>query len=199
MQVHWIPGEQFLANSYVYGQVLVEAGALPMAVERFRAEIDTIVLTHCHYDHIAHLAEIAHMCSATVYIHPEDAHGLNDARMNLSIHFGARLPPGGPATPLREGAMVGPLRVIHTPGHTPGSICLYDPDERILFSGDTVFSDGGFGRTDFPGGSMEELGRSLEKLAGLDVRGLYPGHGVPIESGAERHIRLACKMAASWL
>ena len=198
MQVHWIPGEQFLANSYVYGQVLVDAGALPMAVDRFGAGIDTIVLTHCHYDHIAHLAEIARMCSATVYIHHEDAPGLNDARMNLSLLFGDRLPPGGPATLLREGEMVGTLQVIHTPGHTPGSICLYDPDECILFSGDTVFTGGGFGRTDFPGGSMEQMARSLEKLAGLNISGLYPGHGEPARSGGDRHIRLASKMAASW-
>ena len=199
MQVHWIPGEQFLANSYVYGPVLVDAGVIPMAVDRFRTEIETIVLTHCHYDHIAHLAEIAHMCSAKVYIHQDDAPGLNDARMNLCHHFGARLLPMAPVLPLREGQLVGPLQVIHTPGHTPGSICLYDPEERILFSGDTVFTGGGFGRTDFPGGSMEQLERSLAKLSMLEVSGLYPGHGEPLDSGGDRHIRLAHNMAASWL
>jgi len=72
------------------------------------------------------------------------------------------------------------LEVIHTPGHTPGSICLYEPKSKSLLTGDTVFADG-VGRTDFPGGSIEELRKSIERLIKLKetrgVKKIYPGHG----------------------
>jgi len=70
------------------------------------------------------------------------------------------------------------LEVIYTPGHSPGSICLYEPESKSLFSGDTIFSDGGIGRTDFPGGSMEELVESIRRID-MDVLDLYPGHYIP--------------------
>lgn len=69
------------------------------------------------------------------------------------------------------------LRVIHTPGHTPGSICLYEAQSKSLFSGDTVFPYGSVGRTDLPGGSSRDLIRSISRLVKLDVSVLYPGHG----------------------
>jgi glyoxylase-like metal-dependent hydrolase (beta-lactamase superfamily II) len=67
------------------------------------------------------------------------------------------------------------LQVIHTPGHSPGSICLYWPDNKILISGDVVFS-GSIGRTDFPSGSLSVLKKSIDKLAQLDAECLVPGH-----------------------
>lgn len=72
------------------------------------------------------------------------------------------------------------LEVIHTPGHTEGSICLYEPQSKALFSGDTVFADG-IGRTDLPGGNWNDIGNSLKRLISLnETRGIdkiYPGHG----------------------
>jgi hydroxyacylglutathione hydrolase len=194
MAVQWIPGEQFLANAYVYGSVLVDAGVLPMAIEHYRDEIETIVLTHCHYDHIAHVHEIARMCDARICIHAFDAPGLNDDARNLSMHFGARMMPIVPAYTLGEGDRMGDCIVIHTPGHTPGSICLYDEANRILISGDTVFSGGGFGRTDLPGGSFAQLRESVERLSVLDVEELYPGHGEPVTTGGKQHIAAALQI-----
>jgi glyoxylase-like metal-dependent hydrolase (beta-lactamase superfamily II) len=68
------------------------------------------------------------------------------------------------------------LRIIPTPGHTPGSVCVFERRNKILFSGDTVFADGYVGRTDLPGGDGEQLATSLKKVKGIDYRLLCPGH-----------------------
>ena len=191
MQVRWIPEQGALANSYIFGTVLVDAGLLPMAVREYRDEIDTIVLTHCHFDHTAHVKEIAHMCKAKVAIHRADATGLFEDAQSLSMHFGARSPGIAPDIRLNDGDTIGNLTVIHTPGHTPGSICLWSETDKVLISGDTVFTDGAFGRYDFPGGSRQALEQSLDRLSALDVEGLYPGHGEPVDCGGKRHIAAA--------
>jgi hydroxyacylglutathione hydrolase len=197
MKVRWIPGESIYANAYVYGTILVDAGVMPMAVAPYKETIDTIVLTHCHYDHIARVKEIAHMCRAKVAIHAADALGLLEDTKSLSMNFGARSPGILPDIKLREGDTVGDLLVIHTPGHTPGSICLWSEKDRVLIAGDTVFADGYFGRYDFPGGSRTELARSLERLSVLDVEGLYAGHGEPVDEGGSRCIAAACGLMKS--
>jgi glyoxylase-like metal-dependent hydrolase (beta-lactamase superfamily II) len=197
MQVRWIPEQAGFANSYIYGTILVDAGIQPMAIKPFKDQINTIVLTHCHFDHTARVKEIAHMCEAKVAIHENDVRGLLEDTWSLSMHFGARSPGIAPDIVLTEGDFIGDLRVLHTPGHTPGSICLIAEKDLILFSGDTVFSDGCFGRFDFPGGSRIELARSLDRLALLDVEGLYPGHGSPVEQGGSRHIIAAQELIKS--
>jgi len=191
MQVRWIPGQGALANSYIFGTVLVDAGVFPMAVQPFRDEIDTIVLTHCHFDHTAHVKEIAHMCKAKIAIHRDDAGGLVDDGKSLSMHFGARSPGIVPDIVLKDEDTIGGILVIHTPGHTPGSISLFSAPDKVLISGDTVFCDGAFGRFDFPGGSRQALAKSLERLVPLDVEGLYPGHGEPVDCGGKHHIAAA--------
>ncbi|MDD1700583.1 MAG: MBL fold metallo-hydrolase [Methanoregula sp.] len=197
MQVRWIPEQSAFANSYIYGTILVDAGAFPMAINPYKDQIDTIVLTHCHFDHTARIKEISHMCKAKVAIHKYDARGLIDDTQSLSIHFGARSPGIAPDIVLADGDFIGDLKVLHTPGHTPGSICLYSERDLVLFSGDTVFSDGCFGRYDFPGGSRVELARSLNRLSLLDVEGLYPGHGEPVEQGGSHHIAAAQELMKS--
>jgi glyoxylase-like metal-dependent hydrolase (beta-lactamase superfamily II) len=92
---------------------------------------------------------------------------------------------------------IGSFTVIHTPGHTPGSICLFSERDHVLISGDTVFSDGCFGRYDFPGGSRIELARSLTRLSLLDIEGLYPGHGEPVAHGGSSHIAAALDLIKS--
>ena len=194
MPVQWIPGRGFFGNSYLSGDILIDAGVLPTAVEPFRNRIGVIVLTHCHFDHIAHLQEIAHLTGAEVAIHECDAPGLLSGTDSLALHFGSRPLGIVPDMLLGEGDRVGNLLVLHTPGHTRGSVCFYHEQERSLISGDTVFSDGGFGRYDFPGGSRDDLVRSVRRLAGIDVEGLYPGHGDPVLSGGAQHIHAACEM-----
>ena len=191
MQVEWLYSGDPWANSYVVGNILVDAGVMPMAVAPYKEQIETIVLTHCHFDHIARVKEIAHMCKAKVAIHKADARGLVDDVHSLSMHFGARSPGILPDITLAEGDTIGDFVVLHTPGHTPGCICLYSEKDRLLFCGDTVFADGYFGRYDFPGGSRAELARSLERLSALDVEGLFAGHGEPTEENGSRCIAAA--------
>jgi hydroxyacylglutathione hydrolase len=191
MQVRWIPEQSAFANSYIYGKILVDAGLPPMAISPYKEQIDTIILTHCHFDHTARVKEIASLCKAKVAIHKNDARGLVEDTLSLSIHFGARSPGIAPDIILEDGDILGELTVIHTPGHTPGSICLFSDRDHILISGDTVFSDGCFGRFDFPGGSRIELARSINRLSILKIEGLYPGHGEPVKQGGSRHIAAA--------
>jgi len=197
MPVTWVPGRGFVANAYLVGTVLIDAGVLPAAIHPFRNQIETILLTHCHYDHTAHVKEIAHMCNAEVAIHHLDAPGLLEDHLSLSLHFGARSPGIAAQRLLSEGDLVGPLEVIHTPGHTAGSICLYSEEEQVLVSGDTVFTDGGFGRFDFPGGDRTALAQSIGKLASLPVEGLYPGHGTPVRHEGRHHISAALHLLKS--
>ncbi len=192
MPVRWIASGTTYANSFVYENILVDAGVLPMAVEPHADAVEMIVITHAHYDHIAHVKEIARLCNdATVCIHEADAPGLTDDLRSLATIFGARSPGITPDILLYDGDRIGNLHVIHTPGHTPGGICLYDPTTKVLFSGDTVFTGGSFGRYDFPGGDRKMLAASIERLTALDVEGLYPGHGEPAVHGGKRHIAAA--------
>jgi glyoxylase-like metal-dependent hydrolase (beta-lactamase superfamily II) len=197
MQVEWLYSGDPWANAYVAGEILVDAGVTPMTVAPYREQIKTIVLTHCHFDHIAWLNEIAHMCKAKVAIHTADARGLADEIPSLAMHFGARSPGVVPDITLSDGDRVGEFVVLHTPGHTPGSICLYSEEGRLLFSGDTVFADGCFGRYDFPGGSRTELARSLGRLSALTIGGLFAGHGEPTEMNGGRCITAAVELMKS--
>jgi hydroxyacylglutathione hydrolase len=197
MPVQWIAGGTLFANSYIFGDVLIDAGVTPMAIRPYKDTISTVVLTHCHFDHTAHVKEIAHMCWADVAIHKLDAPGLLDDARNLAMHFGSRSPGIVPDIILNEGDLISGLCVLHTPGHTPGSICLFAEQEQVLISGDTVFTDGGFGRYDFIGGSRTELSRSIDRLSLLDVEGLFPGHGMPVESGGSGHIASARQLLKS--
>jgi glyoxylase-like metal-dependent hydrolase (beta-lactamase superfamily II) len=85
------------------------------------------------------------------------------------------------------------LKVIWTPGHTDGSMCLYDEMTKSLFSGDTVFSEG-VGRTDFPTGSIVELRSSVERISSIDIIGIYPGHGDPRCEDGRRSIDTAMRI-----
>lgn len=186
------------ANSYVArGTVLVDAGVTPMAIEAHRSTITHIVLTHCHFDHIAYLPALQKITGAKICIHEADADGLRDDNLSLSMHFGSHSPGIIPDILLHDGDEIEGFEVIHTPGHTAGSICLYDRETADLISGDTVFSDGAFGRYDFPGGSRSTLAQSLDRLTGLKVNGLYPGHGIPARESGERFIRAAVTLIRS--
>ena len=141
--------------------------------------------THGHADHIAGDAAFGY----PVYIHELDEPCLSDARRNLSFMTGSDVMPPVTGKLLRDGDIIdiGGIRfeVIHTPGHTPGGICLRCGD--VLFSGDTLFYEG-VGRTDAPGGDHEALIRSIrERLMALpDTVRVFPGHGPETTIGHER-------------
>jgi hydroxyacylglutathione hydrolase len=146
-----------------------------------------IVSTHGHWDHIGDNAAVAEHTGAPIAVHPLDRDRLTDPKPLLAPF---PIPPSVPAVELAEGGEIrfGGLRlqVLHTPGHTEGSVCLFDVDGGRLFSGDTLFA-GGWGRVDLPGGSAEQMADSVARLAGLDdPLHVLPGHGPATTIGRER-------------
>jgi glyoxylase-like metal-dependent hydrolase (beta-lactamase superfamily II) len=137
-----------------------------------------VVSTHRHWDHIGDNAAVVDATGATLAAHAADRHGL-ERPSPVSAPF--PIPPSVPALDLAEGSQIrfGSIRldVLHTPGHTEGSVCLLAADERLLLSGDTLFN-AGWGRVDLPGGSVDAMVESLARLAALDgdLR-VLPGHG----------------------
>ena len=146
-----------------------------------------IVSTHGHWDHIGDNARVAEHTGAEIAVHPLDRERLTDPQ---PLYAPFDIPPSVPAVELAEGGVVTfgqiRLRVLHTPGHTEGSVCLLERDEGRLYSGDTLFA-GSFGRVDLPGGSPEAMVESLDRLRGLDDRlAVLPGHGSLTTIGRER-------------
>jgi len=160
-------------------------------VDDLGLQVDLIVLTHFHFDHVLALEAVRSGTGAEVAIHEADAGHLTDPPM-LFRFLAPPVPRGLVADRLlRDGDLisVGDLRaqVLHTPGHSPGSLSLYLASEGAVFSGDALFRDG-LGRTDFPGCSHSTLVRSIrERLFALpDETAVYPGHGPETTIGRER-------------
>jgi glyoxylase-like metal-dependent hydrolase (beta-lactamase superfamily II) len=113
--------------------------------------------------------------------------------------MGVSFPPTKVDVKLKDGDIIEigqrEFKVMNTPGHTAGSICLYDENSGILFSGDTVFPDGAFGRVDFPTGDADALIKSIRTLANLNVKHLFPGHMSAVLNQGKKHIELAAKYA----
>jgi hydroxyacylglutathione hydrolase len=141
-----------------------------------------VIDTHGHIDHIAANREVIEATGAELLIHELDAKLLALPDWNLSSLMGVKLTSPAPNRLLKEGdnVVVGEdeLTVLHTPGHTPGGICLLASE--YAFTGDTLFVDS-IGRTDFAGGSDEQMQASLNKLQMVLRKdtALYPGHGEP--------------------
>jgi len=150
-----------------------------------------VVLTHGHFDHLGAVGAVMKATGATLAVHHDDASAIVSADMNGAALFGFDFKTPQPDRELFHGDVIeaGQLRleVMHTPGHTPGGICLLAENE--LFSGDTLFA-GSVGRTDFPGGDGRALRRSIqERLSPLaDEIVVHPGHGPDTTIGRERQI-----------
>lgn len=151
--------------------------------------VEYVINTHGHADHIAANNAVQQATGAKILIHQEDAGMLTDAQRNLSTFIGAGIVCQPADRLLQHNDMVNigniELTVLHTPGHTPGGICLLA--DKVLIAGDTLFAES-IGRTDFPGGSYSQLINSIkENLLGLadDVE-VLPGHGPRTSIGWER-------------
>jgi len=192
MTIHYMPGKGYECNLFlIEGRepILVDTGTGGNSVEvmefissKVPAEtLKTIVLTHRHYDHVGGAGFLAKKFGAKVFIHANDAEAVSngDGWGTLSAMF-RRSMDAVDVVPIHEGEYFSTgdrkLRVLHTPGHSSGSICLYDESSGDLISGDTVFV-GGVGRWDLPSGDYDLLVDSIRALQGLQVKSIYPGHG----------------------
>ena len=179
MNLTTMPLGSYQTNCYlVWGEnsdtcVVIDPGFEPQTVllkaQQLGKKIEAIVLTHGHFDHVGGVKEIVQTTGCKVYLCPEE--------LQMSQQW-----TGGALTythTYSEGDKVElagvSFRVLHTPGHTPGSVCLMAEDR--IFSGDTLFQ-GSCGRTDLPGGNWSEISKSLKRLATLECDYVvYPGHG----------------------
>jgi glyoxylase-like metal-dependent hydrolase (beta-lactamase superfamily II) len=146
-----------------------------------------VVTTHRHWDHIGDNAEVVIATGATLAVHRADRHGLEQPDP-MDAPFA--IPPSVPALDLAEGSRIRfgeiDLLVLHTPGHTEGSVCLLSGEDGILISGDTLFA-GGWGRTDLAGGDEDQMIDSLARLATLEEHlTVLPGHGPQTTIGREK-------------
>lgn len=191
----------FGSNCYIVGSssgtqgMIIDPGAEPetilRTVQQMGLSIPLIVVTHAHMDHVDALHEVKEKTNAQFALHEAEKELLSAAPMSMLASLGI-VPSKSPPQPdrlLNDGDRidVGELHfeVLHTPGHSPGGICLLG--HEVIFSGDTLFNFG-IGRTDFSGGSYESLMNSIhDKLMVLpDETVVYPGHGPATTIGDER-------------
>jgi glyoxylase-like metal-dependent hydrolase (beta-lactamase superfamily II) len=209
MKVHYLAGVGYDSNVYLLEDedpIVVDTGtgmyADTILEELSRIvplkKVGRIVLTHCHYDHLGGAAEFQKATGAKVYLHEAEAIPImaGDSSLAISGMFGEKLKQLK-LEPLKTGQKLkcgsSELEVLHTPGHSPGSIVLHDKKSRSAIVGDTVFCDGGVGRWDMPGGDLGQLISSLKRLGELELKNMYPGHGSYAEGDAPMHLRLAAK------
>ena len=213
MDVHNVGGFGYDSNVYLIKcskPIVVDAGTgqgiyFKKMIENIEKlcslkSIKTIVLTHMHFDHTGGTEKLQKLTDANLLIHKDDA---SHVRIGDNVATGARMF-GGSMEPLNtsitgdsvDGGDVA-LKVIHTPGHSPGSISLYEERSKSLFSGDTVFADGSTGRWDLIGGDYNQLLNSVRKLSKLDVKNLYPGHERFVEGNGNEHIMMALRFIES--
>lgn len=169
-----------------------EPARILAALERADARAATLLHTHAHFDHIGGTADVHRSTGAAIRLHPADGF-LYDILVEQGRLFGFRFDePAAVTAPLADGEEIAvgasSIRVIHTPGHSPGSSCfLVGGETPLLFSGDTLFRDS-IGRTDLWGGSFPTIERSIrERLYRLpDDLAVVPGHGEETTIGREK-------------
>lgn len=176
------------ANSYLINgskKVLIDPGHhhlfshVKVGLQRLSLtpeDLDLVIITHGHPDHIEAAKAFLHS-STIIALHHLELEFIRD----IAPHYGSSLGPSRfePRLLLKEGDLrIGDMdfTVILTPGHSPGSLCLYWPQEEVLFTGDVVFNQG-LGRTDLPGGDGNALKESIRRISRLQVKYLLPGHG----------------------
>lgn len=158
-------------------------------------DIDLLINTHCHFDHVGGDRKLMKASNCILATHELTARALKsgDTEKTLAPFFSSSdLKPLKTSRILHEGNRVElgsvTLKVLHTPGHSEDSISLYEPREKVLFSGDVVFCTG-IGRTDLPTSDLMAMKKTLKRLSKLEVKGLYPGHGPHAEHYGHRHIK----------
>lgn len=202
MNIKTIPVGQLETNCYVVVNeetlacVVIDPGdesnTIMDYIESNRLKCEAILLTHGHFDHVGAVNEILEQTGCALYINPRDE-GYEVGKSGVKF----KMPEGGKYYDDGDVIVEAGLefKVLATPGHTPGSVCLICGD--ALFTGDTLFR-GSCGRTDLPGGSMREEMRSLKKICRLEGDfDVYPGHMDSSTLERERRFNHYCREAVA--
>ncbi|MDY6779791.1 MAG: MBL fold metallo-hydrolase, partial [Halobacteria archaeon] len=182
MGIERVSTASFSSNVYRVGDVLFDVGT---SLDALPDDVEHVFLTHSHADHIGVLRPYVERTGASVHTHPDELEFLRSRTDELrrsaeelgfdesfyEVEFGL----------VDDGDVFGvgdeEFEVLHTPGHTPGSLCFYFPEDGDLVSGDTVLGNGSPGVNEDAGGDRDLLADSVEELSSLDVDTIYPGHG----------------------
>lgn len=195
MELNAFFSKDFHSNVYVITgnkTVMIDAGQAPPGIKP-----DVVILTHCHFDHIEKARELQEKTGCKIWMSDKEAEFFDSDRKDASASKYFNIPAALDFKidrRLKDGEVIDlgtaycKLQTIVSPGHTPGGLCLYEPESKTLFSGDTVFA-AGYGRYDLLGGDADDLRASLERIAKLDVEAIYPGHGPALKKGVKEYIR----------
>ncbi|HPT19270.1 MAG TPA: MBL fold metallo-hydrolase [Methanothrix sp.] len=212
VEVHKVSGAAFDGNVYLVldtRPILVDAGMMAgptlKNIKKFidPTKIEMIVLTHCHHDHSGAAPALQEATGAKILLSDREKGAVGDDLASVAYLFGQQAAEYRVDETLREGMVLDTgewkLKVMETPGHSLGSLCLYEENAKVLFSGDTVFPDGNIGRTDMYGGSTPDLVSSIQRLTALDVMTMYPGHMETTSRDVNRQIQMSLRFAKSVL
>jgi hydroxyacylglutathione hydrolase len=182
----WVLGDESSGEALAIDTATPSVRWLTEQLAAQRWTLRFVVSTHRHWDHIGDNAAVVEATGARLAVHLADRRGLEHPNAG-SAPF--EIPPSVPALDLAEGSSIRfgsiDLEVIHTPGHTEGSVCLLERSERTLLTGDTLFA-AGWGRVDLPGGSPDEMVESIARLSALEPDlAVLPGHGATTTIGRE--------------
>ena len=172
---------------------VVDPGGLKMKqlityIKENELNLESILLTHGHYDHIIGIPNIEEYKKVPVYIGEKDYEFLYDSTLSLSLwsDLDFKLGKNVEVIKVKEGEVIFGMEAVETPGHTQGGVCYLSREDKFLFSGDTIFKMT-YGRTDFPTGSLAALRASIAKIMELDGEiTVYPGHGGETKISSER-------------
>ena len=163
-------------------------------------DVDILINTHHHFDHIGGNENFVNKSSCDLMASETSTKFIEEGNNDITLanRFGTDLNSLKVSRVLEDEDKIdfggSHLKVITTPGHTSGDICLFEPKNQLLFSGDTVFKRG-IGRLDLPTAEPDSMPKSIKKLTNLDVKKIYPGHGNIINEEGNKYIKRALKMA----